>query len=454
MITFTNLSRSVEIGSNCYLLDMDGSRIVLDSGMHPKKEGAEAAPDFSLIGAADPDCIFITHSHLDHIGTLPVLQDKYPAAEVIMTEGTAAIGNAMLHNSVNVMTAKRTQEGIIEYPFYTHGELESATRNWMPRPYNAPFRTGRNGEVLATLYDAGHILGSCGVMLESASGKSVFYTGDVQFENQTLIAGADFPESGVDVLIMESTHGVTERAADYTRAKELRRFADTIREVLEEGGAVLIPVFALGKSQGLLCEIGRFKKKGLIPDVPVYFGGLSSKITAVFDKLADSTPRLNPGYRLGESVETHGLPKQGREPLVASPGNIYLVSSGMMSEHTVSHKLAQQIITHPKDAILFVGYSDPESPAGAVKATAHGDNVQLTRKNGQKYPLNCRVETFDFSGHATREALVDYAVRLKPETVLIVHGDADAAAWMRDTIAAALPQSRVLIPEPGKPLAL
>lgn len=454
MITFTNLSRSFEIGSNCYLVDIDGSRIVLDSGMHPKKEGFEATPDFSLIGAADPDCIFITHSHLDHIGTLPVMQDKYPAAEVIMTDGTALIGEAMLHNSVNVMTAKRTQEGIIDYPFFTHGELEAATRHWVTRPYNAPFRTGRNGEVLATLYDAGHILGSCGVLLEGGSGTTVFYTGDVQFENQTLIAGADFPEEGVDVLIIESTHGVTERPADYTREKELRRFADTIREVLENDGAVLIPVFALGKSQGLLCEIGRFKEQGLIPDVPVYFGGLSSKITALFDKLADSTPRLHPGYRLRESVEVHGLPKAGREPLVASAGNIYLVSSGMMSEHTVSHKLAEQIITHPKDAILFVGYSDPDSPAGKVKATDHGENVKLREKGGQAYPLNCRVESFDFSGHATREALVDYAKRLKPKKVLVVHGDPAAAEWLQQAIAAELPEAEVLTPEPGKTLRL
>lgn len=454
MITFTNLSRFAEIGSNCYLVDMDGTRVVLDAGMHPKKEGAEAAPDYRLIGAADPDAIFITHAHLDHIGTLPMLQDQYPAAEVIMTEGTAAIGQAMLHNSVNVMTAKRTQEGIIEYPFFSHGELEYAARNWMPRPYNEPFRTGHDGQVLATLFDAGHILGSCGVQLESASGKTLFYTGDVQFEDQTLIAGADFPESGVDILVMESTHGVTERPAGYTRAKELRRFADTIREVLEGGGAVLIPVFALGKSQGLLCEIGRFKKKGLIPDVPVYFGGLSSKITAVFDKLADSTPRLNPGYRLCESVETHGLPKQGREPLVASPGNIYLVSSGMMSEHTVSHKLAEQVITHPNDAILFVGYSDPDSPAGAVKAAQPGGQVQLSKRGGQKYPLNCRVECFDFSGHATREALVDYARRLKPATVVVVHGDPAAAAWMQQALQTALPGADVIIPEPGVPITL
>ena len=74
MIHFTNLSRSLEIGSNCYLLDMEGSRVILDSGMHPKKEGSEACPEHALIGAADPDAIFITHAHLDHIGTLPLLQ--------------------------------------------------------------------------------------------------------------------------------------------------------------------------------------------------------------------------------------------------------------------------------------------------------------------------------------------------------------------------------------------
>lgn len=453
MITFTNLTGVDEIGANSYLLELEGSRIVLDAGMHPKKDGNEAKPDYGIIGAAAPDCIFITHSHLDHIGTLPVFQDEYPTAEVIMTEGTAKVGDAMLHNSVNVMTSKRLAEGIFEYPFYTHGELERAAHSWITRPYGESFRTGYNGNVLATLYDAGHILGSCGVLLESSTGTTVFYTGDVQFENQTLIGGADFPQSGVDILIMECTHGVTERDADYTREKELRRFATAIREVLEGGGAVLIPVFALGKSQELLCELGRFKEKKLIPDVPIYFGGLSSKITLVYDRLSDTTPRLKPGYRLKDNVETHGLPKQGKGPLIVSPGNIYLVSSGMMSEHTVSYNMASQVLPHPKDAILFVGYSDPESPAGRIKATPHGQIVKPNGK-GQGYPVLCRTECFDFSGHATRGALINYACQLAPQTVVLVHGDADALASMHAELTEKLPQSRIIIPTPGKAIRL
>lgn len=451
MITFTNLTGAAEIGSNCYLLDIDGSRIVLDAGMHPKKEGNEAKPDFNSIGAADPDAVFITHSHLDHIGTLPVFQDEYPGAEVIMTSGTAEIGLAMLHNSVNVMTAKRTEEGIFEYPFFTHGELDHAARLWMTRPYGEPFRTGHRGSVLATLHDAGHILGSCGVELETESGTTIFYTGDVQFDHQSLIAGADFPRKGVDILIMECTHGNTQRDAGYSREKELRRFADCIRETLEHDGAVLIPVFALGKSQELLCEIGRFKQKGLIPDVPVYFGGLSTKITQLYDKLCDSTPRLNPGYRLRDHVETHALPKQGKAPLVVSPGNIYMVSSGMMSEHTVSNTLAAQVLPHPNDAILFVGYSDPESPAGRIKVTPHGGQVSLRDKEGgQTYPLLCRTECFDFSGHASREALTNYAAELSPKRILLIHGDPEATASMQRSLAERLPETDIIVPSPGK----
>jgi Cft2 family RNA processing exonuclease len=125
----------------------------------------------------------------------------------------------------------------------------------------------------------------------------------------------------------------------------------------------------------------------------------------------------------------------------------------MMSEHTVSYKMAAQVLPHKNDAILFVGYSDPESPAGRIKATQPGENVKLNGK-GQAYPLLCRTECFDFSGHATRAALVDYACRLRPHTVVLVHGDEEAMASMQATLTEALPDSRILCPRPGKTVRL
>ncbi len=450
MISFMNLSGSEEIGSNSYLLQLNSFRIILDAGMHPKKEGNAAKPNYELIGAAAPDAIFITHAHLDHIGTLPVLQDKYPRCEVVMTEGTTRIGSAMLHNSVNVMTSKRTQEGLVEYPFFTHDEVESCENQWIARPYDAPFRlsNGRE-EVLATLYDAGHILGSCGVMVESSDGHTLFYTGDVQFDEQTIIQKASFPTSGVDTLVIECTHGNTLRPEGYTRQKELARFAKAIRETIENDGAVLIPVFALGKSQELLYELGTMREQGIIPDVPIYFGGLSTKLTLIYDKMADTSPRRLPGMRLRETVRTMPLPRKGKGTLNASAGNIYLVSSGMMSEHTISHLLGEQILPRRKDCILFVGYSDPDSPAGSIKATEPGQLVRLRQKGGQAYPLNCRTERFDFSGHATREALVNYCVELSPPQIVLVHGDIDAMLSMKETLSELLPESEIIIPKPG-----
>ncbi len=450
MITFTNLSGASEIGSHSYLVEIDDTRIVLDAGMHPKKEGNAAKPQYELIGERSPDAIFVTHSHLDHIGTLPVVQEKYPQAEVYMTNGTFVIGSAMLHNSVNVMTSKRTQDGIVEYPFYTHSQLDDVSREWIARDYKQNFRLGKKDGVLASLHDAGHILGSCGVRLESPSGKSIFYTGDVQFNPQSLIPGADFPTSDIDILVMECTHGATPTDTSYTREKELLRLAKAIRETLAINGIVLIPVFALGKSQELLYEIEQFRKKGLIPNVPIHFGGLSTKVTLLYDKLADTTPRRLPGYRLRESIDISSLPRKNKKPLVASPGNIYLVSSGMMSEHTASNKIAAQVLPRKQDSILFVGYSDPDSPAGWLKEAKAGESVRLKEKGGQTYPYNCRTERFSFSGHASRNALLDYACRLKPSTIMLVHGDPAASAWMKSTLEEMLPDSQIIIPEPGQ----
>ena len=437
---------------------MDGTHIVLDAGVHPKKEGNASKPRWELIPeTVAPEVVFVSHAHLDHIGALPVLQENYPQMEVIMTPGTAEVGKVMLHNSVNVMSSKRMFDGIAEYPFFTHGGLERACARWSTRNCEQSFRVGYREEVLATLYDAGHILGSCGVLLETLKGETIFYTGDVQFEDQSILRGATFPQEGVDILIMECTHGATKRAAEYTRQREIQRFAQVIRETLEGGGAALIPVFALGKSQELLYELGRFRDEGLIPDVPIYFGGLGAKVSHIYDRLADEAPlRRLPGMRLREQVETAPIPRVTDGAFPLSPGNIYLVSSGMMSPHTLSNRLAAQALAQPKNTVLIVGYSDPDSPAARVRNAKPGDLVRLGEKadEGQAYPLLCRVESFDFSGHAPREALLDYAQSLAPRQIVLVHGDEAALNEMRDMLQQRLPGTEITVPEPGIELLL
>ena len=190
---FQSLLRKNEIGANSYLIEIEDQRIILDSGMHPKEEGVDSLPAHHELPADSIDSIFVSHSHLDHSGSLPVLMRDQPSADVFMTPATAKLVDALLHNSVNVMESKRTELGITDYPFYTHRELDDHEKRWRTFSYDRTFNIGSN--VRATFHDAGHILGSSGVMLETMD-KRVFYTGDVQFENQTLI---QFETSGMDI---------------------------------------------------------------------------------------------------------------------------------------------------------------------------------------------------------------------------------------------------------------
>jgi Cft2 family RNA processing exonuclease len=456
---FINLTRRTEIGANSYYLEAAGQRLVLDSGMHPKQEGEEALPNFRALGDRQLDAIVLSHAHLDHVGTLPVLMRRQPNARIFMTEATAEIGSALLHNSVNVMTRQREELGVVMYPLFTHRETDRASDQWRSCPLRQPFTLGgerarRENEEGITIefVEAGHVLGAAGVILR-AEGRTIFYSGDVNFDDQTVTAGAVFPESGVDVLIIETTRGDSPLPEGFTREAEERRLVEAIERVFRAGGCILMPVFALGKTQEALGMIYKSRRQRLLGEFPVYIGGLSVKMTEIYDRRAMTTRRLLPRLQLMEEVAPFVLNGQTIHESPARGGRLYALSSGMMTPKTLSNIFARRVIDDPKHSIFFVGYADPESPAGLIRAAKPGDLISLDPDEPPQR-LACNIEQFQFSAHASRESIISYVKKLAPKKIVLVHGDVPAVEWTRAQLVAELPGSEVIVPTPGVELEL
>ncbi|MEM6911432.1 MAG: MBL fold metallo-hydrolase [Verrucomicrobiota bacterium] len=448
---FRNLTCANEIGANSYYLEVGGTKLVLDSGMHPKREARESLPHHQTIRDEVLDAILVTHSHLDHVGSLPVLMRQHPAAEVHMTEPCRALAEAMLHNSVNVMMSKREELDITEYPFFSHGELDDLFPGIRGHGLEKAFYLDRS-EVVVSFHDAGHILGAAGVLLEHG-GKRLFYTGDVNFDSQTILQGANFPQEPVDVLIMETTRGDAPRPPGFSRAREIERLADCIEATFDRAGGVLIPVFAIGKTQELLLTLNQLKIDGKIRNAPIHIGGLSTKMTTIYDKFAHRWPRHYPGFRILDQMSVTVASRKRRKAIRYSPGSLYALSSGMMTENTVSNGFARHFLPNSRNGLFFVGYADPDSPAGKILAAQPGEQIELDPRQ-RTVPLECQVERFDFSGHADREALRAYANQLQPKKIFLVHGDRQASEWFQQTLSADMPACEVLLPEPGQDIPL
>lgn len=452
---FVNLARGVEIGANSYLIRGRNRSLILDAGMHPKKEGMEATPDFSLVPDGSVSAILVTHGHQDHVGMLPELTRRHPKAKIFMTRATARIADVMLHNSVNVMI-KQKEEGAGE-PLFTHRAVELSRETWQPCNYHHRFDfTGerlddKDGDGFKFV-PAGHILGAAGVFLRM-EGVRILFTGDVNFENQTLIRGANFPEEGVDVLIMETTRGDNPALPGFSRVKEEERLARAINEVFARGASVAIPVFALGKTQELLGMVWRMRMRGDLPPNPLYVGGLSTKLTKIYDQLLGDEQRLHPELNLLQELAPYVLAGNEVAGATVRKRCLYAISSGMMTENTVSNIFARKVISDPNQALFFIGYSDPDSPAGKIRAASHGDLIELSA--GQPpIPLLCEVKEFSFSAHASRESLLNYAVALKPRKILLVHGGRAAVEWFHMQLYRELPETEIIIPEPGRKISL
>ncbi|CAB4244589.1 Predicted exonuclease of the beta-lactamase fold involved in RNA processing [Methylacidimicrobium sp. AP8] len=458
LVKFTNLTRANEIGANCYLLEFDGeARVILDAGMHPRKEGEEATPNLGLLGERPADALIVSHAHHDHIGALPLFLRRNEKMPVYLSEATSLLAEPLLHNSVEVMLKQRAQFGIASYPLFTHKEVDRSAKSYRicraGQECSIAEDSDSNGRPLTfRFYPGGHILGAVGVRFRYGD-RRILYSGDVSFQEQTIMPAADFPLDGIDTLIIEATRGAKETPDHQRRPMEVERLISAIEATFRRGGAVLIPVFALGKTQELLATIHLEQKAGRLRRCPITIGGLSRSFTQIYDRLAKRSFRRHPGLSLLEDVAPSVLDGRSVRQLSPRPGELYLISSGMMTERTLSNILAQRFLSDERHSIFIVGYCDPNSPAGQLLQTSRGNLVALDSEQPPQ-PLLCEVEQFDLTSHAIREDLLAYILRVNPRLCVLVHGDAPALAWFQERLREERPGLEVIVPPPGETLEL
>ncbi|GBD87930.1 ribonuclease [bacterium BMS3Abin03] len=429
MIKFLPLGGANEIGANCYYLNLDETGILLDCGMHPRKTGLDALPDFNLLKDKPLDYVLITHAHQDHINSLPFLVKSFPHVKIVTTPQTRALAELTLHNAISILKRQINDDS---FQIYSHEEVDLLIKSIDYKAYNEPFvitghRSAGKEKVTAEFYDAGHVLGSAGILI-SYDNKKIFYTGDINLSSQTIISEASLPKTKVDILITECTYGATDSSTLNDWNEEVERFITSLNKILNRGGSVLIPVFSLGKMQEILATLNLKMIEGKLTETDIYTGGISKKINRVYDYNRYVVNRNERELVLHDIPQKNIYEINNTEDLFKYP-SIVLASSGMMNENTMSFTLARRWLREKDSAIFTVGYMDEESPGFKFACANRGDKIKLSESE-KETEVRCEINNFKFSAHARREELLEIVKMLKPGNVILVHGDEDAINWV------------------------
>ncbi len=454
MIKFLPLGGAGEIGASCFYLNIAGAGIILDCGMHPQKIGLNSLPRFELIKNEPVDYVLISHAHQDHLSALPYLVQQHPYIKILTTPQTRALAELTLHNSVSILKEQLTEEDAMK--IYSHDEVDLLIKTIGYKAYKEIFsvngyKHNSSSQIDASFHDAGHILGSAGILIEHNDEK-LYYTGDINLNNQALLDGAVLPKEKTDTLILECTYGATDSSTILSWHKEAERMIKSINKIINTGGSILMPVFSLGKMQEMLKTLWDFINKGKLTNVDIFTGGIGEDISRVYDYNRYVVNMKDPEFELKSipRMNIYEVPKP--DDFFKSPC-IVLASSGMMIERTASFNLAKSWLKQKSSAIFTVGYMDESTPGYRIANTRRGDKIKLSEYSDEQ-EVKCTIEQFRFSAHSKREDLLQIVKKLKPENVILVHGDEEAIDWMGSSILKNFKGTKVFAAEIGKEILI
>ena len=426
-----------EVTGSCHFIEAAGKNILVDYGMEQGKDYYENAP--LPVSAPEIDYVFLTHAHVDHSGNLPLLYSKGFRGKIFSTEATADLCNIMLRDCAHIQLqeaewrsrkGKRNKDIAQVEPAYTMEDAENTIRCFIPCVYGKEIEVCEGIRIRFT--DIGHLLGSASIevwLTEKNVTKKLVFSGDIGNKDQPLIRDPQKTDEA-DIVVMESTYG--DRLHGEEKPDYIKELSDILNETFAKGGNVVIPSFAVGRTQEILYFIRKIKKDGLVtsyPNFPVFVDSpLAVDATEIFQKnqydcydeeaLELIKKRINPitfpGLNLSITTEESRAINEDPEP------KVIISASGMCEAGRIRHHLKHNL-WRPECTILFVGYQSIGTTGRVIV-----DGAEQVKLFGETIDVKAAIKKLEgLSGHADKNGLIEWiqGFKVPPKKVFVVHGE-------------------------------
>lgn len=443
--TLTFLGGAETVTGSKYLIEANGSTVLLDAGLFQGlKELRLRNWKKPVFDPARINAVVLSHAHIDHSGYLPVLVRNHFRGKIYCTSGTADLLEVMLLDSAHLQEEEAeaaNRHGYSKHkpalPLYTTEDVKATLKQVKHYPYGKLFEVTHG--IKGLFRRAGHILGSATVELQIGRQQitRLVFSGDLGRWGRPIIHDPELvPEA--DVLLVESTYGDRAHPQD---AEE--QFARIIRDAVKRGGVLVIPAFAVGRTQELIWTLRKLEEQGAIPSLPVFMDSpMAMNVTEIYcrhpedhdldmAKLKDQKmcPLSSQHFYLARTPEESKALNRISKPA------IFISASGMAAGGRVLHHLKQRL-PDPETTVLLVGYQ-----AIGTRGRSLQDGAKTLRMHGQDVPVNAKIEVLDgLSAHADKNEIVKWLSGFKrpPRQTYLVHGEPEAAENLAETIKAEL----------------
>jgi metallo-beta-lactamase family protein len=441
-IHFWGAARTVT--GSMHLLTINGKRLLLDCGLYQGKRREAYDRNKNLpFDAASIDACILSHAHIDHSGVLPVLTRDGFRGNIYTTSATRDLSSAMLLDSAHIQESdvqhvnkRRTEAGEPPFkPLYTQADAVAALQHFVAVEYERSFEPLPG--VQATLRDSGHILGSAMVILdidEGSAKRRVVFSGDLGRKNLPILRDPGTVDRA-DVLITEGTYGGRFHKPIENAQSDL---ADIIGRTIDRSGLVMVPSFAVGRTQELVYDLHQLFEAHRLPEVPIYVDSpLAINVTEVFrmhpevydQETLKFMQQLNGRDPFGFSRLTYiRAAEKSKELNDRKDPAVIIAASGMCEAGRVLHHLAHHV-DDPRNTVMFVGYQAEDTLGRKLV-----DGEKRVKIYGEEYDVKAEIVKLEgYSAHADHNGLVDYARSMtqRPAQTFIVHAELEAAEALR-----------------------